>query len=79
LEKKKRAFLPSVSKLSPLVGLYYFVRVSTALVRAPHTKVTPLIANGRIAKKATRWRGFFQQKQPVTGQEFLLDIVVSPF
>jgi hypothetical protein len=41
------------------------------LVRADHTNETPFTANGSTAKNATRCRGFFQQKQPVTGQEFL--------
>jgi len=54
-----------------LVGLYYFVRVSTALVIAPHANTKPLIANGKTAKKAKRWSGFFQQKEPVTGQDLV--------
>jgi hypothetical protein len=40
------------------------------------------MANGSRAKKATRCRGFFQQKEPITGQDLVavvVAIVVSPF
>jgi hypothetical protein len=65
------------------VGLNYFSRASTLFSIACHRKVKPLIANGRIAKNATRCRGFFQQKQPVTGQDLTVVLLVarveSPF
>jgi hypothetical protein len=69
LPKEIEAFPPLV--LNPLSFWIYFTRVSMVLVRADHTNETPFTANGSTAKNATRCRGFFQQKQPVTGQEFL--------
>jgi hypothetical protein len=40
------------------------------------------MANGSRAKKATRCRGFFHEKEPITGQDLVavvVAIVVSPF